>query len=369
MSKLDSSNAGSGSGPSANGMGRLAARVLTGAWRADESPLDLGAAELELIAPYLLGFGGAELFWYRIRNSVHREASWAARLQEVYRYASVHVRLHETEVERVFTVLNDAGIDAILIKGWSVARFYPDPGVRPYVDIDLLVDPSDAERAQVVLLENDCEKYFVELHPGPKHLDEQPIADWFSRSVTVPLGNTMIRVPGHEDHLRALCVHWLHHGAVRAAGLCDIGLFVERFGAEMDWDLCLRGSRQRAGWITTVIALAHRLLDANVANTPLATAHERLPSWIEPTLFRIWDDPLGRGAVIPPPLHPSLGHPVRALRELRSRWPPNPFHATVEVNGGLNRYPRWPYQTANFLARSTRYLAKLPRILFFREST
>lgn len=350
------------------GLGSLAVRALAGAWRDRPVALELAGSEFDAAAAYLLDFGGAELLWYRIRESVPHDAATTARLQEVYRYASVHVRLHETEIERVFSVLNAADIDAILIKGWSVARFYPDPGVRPYVDIDLLVDPADERRAQEILLANDCEKYFVELHPGPKHLDDQPIGDWFSRSVTVPLRDTEIRVPGHEDHLRALCVHWLHHGAVRAAGLCDIGLFVERFGAEMDWDLCLRGSPQRAGWISTVVALSHRLLGADLRATPLAAAHEQLPAWIERSVLKIWDDPLGRGAIIPPPLRASLGQPWQAVRELRARWPPNPFHATVEVHGGLNRYPRWPYQTANFLARTGRFLAKLPRNWFFRES-
>jgi hypothetical protein len=353
--------------PAGASFGLLAARALTGVWRSEPPSLDFNETEFDAVAQYLLGFGGPELLWYRIRNSSLRSAASAARLQEVYRYASVHVRLHESEIERVFTVLNDAEIPAILIKGWSVARFYPDPGVRPYVDIDLLVDPADAKRADRVLVENDCEKYFVELHPGPKHLDDQPIADWFTRSVTVPFGETIIRVPRHEDHLRALCVHWLHHGAVRAAGLCDIALFVERFGGELDWELCFRGSRQRAGWIATVVSLAHRLLGADITHTPLGSVAEELPPWIERTVLKIWDDPVGRGAIIPPPLHASLSHPWGALRELRARWPPNPFHATVEVHGGLNRYPRWPYQTANFLARTGQFLAKLPRNLFVRK--
>lgn len=350
------------------GFGRLAARALSGAWRPVPPPLELSDEEFAAVGNYLLGFGGSELLWLRVRNTRWQAASPAPRLQEVYRYASVHVRLHEAELERVFAVLNDAGIPAVLIKGWSVARFYPDPGTRPYVDIDLLVDPADAGRAHQLLLANDCEKYFVELHPGPKHLDDQPMADWFTRSRTVPLGETTIRVPSHEDHLRALCTHWLHHGAVKAAGLCDIALFVERFSAELDWDLCFRGSRQRAGWVATVVQLAHRLLDADSSNLPVGTRTKRLPPWIERTVLKVWDDPCGRGAIIPPPLHGTFAHPWRALRELRSRWPPNPFHATVEVHGGLNRYPRLPYQAANFLARTGRFLAKLPGNLTDRGS-
>jgi hypothetical protein len=41
-----------------------------------------------------------------------------------------------------------AGIDVVVLKGLAlIARFYRDPGVRPMGDVDVLVPPSDAERA------------------------------------------------------------------------------------------------------------------------------------------------------------------------------------------------------------------------------
>jgi len=44
--------------------------------------------------------------------------------------------------------LEHAGIDAIVLKGLAlIARFYRDPGLRPMADVDVLVPPSDVERA------------------------------------------------------------------------------------------------------------------------------------------------------------------------------------------------------------------------------
>ena len=39
----------------------------------------------------------------------------------------------------------------VLMKGLEVGAYYPDPGLRPFRDLDLLVD--DAERAQQALIE------------------------------------------------------------------------------------------------------------------------------------------------------------------------------------------------------------------------
>jgi hypothetical protein len=350
-------------------LSRSVARALGGAWRVDPPRFDLDADELAVVGPYLQGYGGAELLWRRIATGPLASATPGPALQEAYRYAAVHVPLHESEIERVFQVLHGEGIRAVLVKGWGVARHFPDPALRPYVDIDLFVDPADEARAQSVLTANDCEKYFVELHAGPKHLDDQPIEDWFARAERVTLGQAEIMVPALEDQFRVLCVHWLHHGAVRAAGLCDIALFLEKFGATMDWNLCLRGSPQRISWITAAAGLADSLLGADLSATPLARSAEQLPRWLVPTVLRIWADPRGRGAVIPPPLGGSLRNPARALRELRGRFPPNPLHATLEVNGMFNSWPRWPYQAANFLARTVRFLAQLPRIMFARSAS
>ncbi|MEO6392989.1 MAG: nucleotidyltransferase family protein [Pyrinomonadaceae bacterium] len=344
-------------------LSRSVARALAGAWRAEPPLLDLTDAELSTVACYLLDHGGAEFFWRRIAETPWSQTALAGPVQEAFRYTSLLARLHEIWIQRVFEVLRDADIPAILVKGWGVARQYPEPGMRPYVDIDIFVDPAGAAHTEATLIAHDCEKYFVEVHAGPKHLDAEPITDWFARSSEVQLGKTMIRLPAHEDHFRALCVHWLHHGAVRAAGLCDIALFIENFGADMDWDLCLRGSRQRAGWIACTVGLAHELFGANTSLTPLADAHEKLPRWMVPLVLDIWSDPLGRGAVIPPPLRASLAHPLRAVRELRARWPPNPLHATIETHGSFNDWPRLPYQAANFVARTGRFLSQLPKNL------
>jgi Uncharacterised nucleotidyltransferase len=46
-----------------------------------------------------------------------------------------------------------ARIDAVVLKGLAlIARFYRDPGARPMADVDVLVPPSDAERARDLAL-------------------------------------------------------------------------------------------------------------------------------------------------------------------------------------------------------------------------
>lgn len=68
--------------------------------------------------------------------------------------------------------LSDAGIASVLLKGASVARFYPVPESRRSTDIDLLLaDPKDLEKAREVLSEAGCE--LMKKKPGdPNHHEE-----------------------------------------------------------------------------------------------------------------------------------------------------------------------------------------------------
>jgi glycosyltransferase involved in cell wall biosynthesis len=54
-------------------------------------------------------------------------------------------------VDRLSERLLDNGVDSVLLKGRAAARFYPDPSIRPWSDIDLLVRPEDVEMTLKVL--------------------------------------------------------------------------------------------------------------------------------------------------------------------------------------------------------------------------
>jgi hypothetical protein len=63
----------------------------------------------------------------------------SAELHDAYRLFALQAVLHEQRLTRAFALLRAAGVEAILGKGWAVARLYPDLGLRPYGDIDLYV--------------------------------------------------------------------------------------------------------------------------------------------------------------------------------------------------------------------------------------
>lgn len=57
------------------------------------------------------------------------------------------------EAEEVLSALAGAGIQAVVLKGLDLAwRVYPDPGLRPYTDVDLLIAPEALDRAETVML-------------------------------------------------------------------------------------------------------------------------------------------------------------------------------------------------------------------------
>jgi hypothetical protein len=192
-------------------------------------------------------------------------------------------------------------------------------------------------------------------------LDEQSFDELYARSERVGLGEVCVNVLSPEDHLRVLCVHFLHHGAWRPAGLCDIALMVEAYRANFDWDACLTKNRKRAGWVACTVGLAHQLLGALIDGTPVEEAARHLPKWLLPAVLKEWENPVSVDHIVPPPLSGRLSHPFETLKAIRRRWPPNPIQATIVMNGTFNEWPRIIFQAGNYLARTAKFLAGLPK--------
>ena len=203
-------------------------------------------------------------------------------LQEVYRRERLSALIHQREIAYVLSLLRAAGIEPVLVKGWAIARLYPDAALRPYGDIDLCIRPDQFAKANAALkcLE-DIKGHYVDLHCGfarigqtkPQDLgrdfrrfsrlrrlgnDKEAMREWdelFSRSQLVPLTAssvqsptsnvrlpspprgegleerpahpTRVRILCHEDHLRLLSLHLLRSGARRPPWLCDVALLLE----------------------------------------------------------------------------------------------------------------------------------------------
>lgn len=343
---------------------RLVAPVLAGAWRSAPPQLKLSYRHLNAVVPLLLGSSAGALAWWSIRNTQLESTPIGSDLQEAYRFHAVRTLVRQHEIKNVLTILYSHGIDPILVKGWAVARLYPEPGLRPYGDIDLVVRPEQYSYA-FPLTKGLGGEYGVDLHNGLDELDNEPLDELYERSCVVKLDDVDVRVLSPEDHLRVLCLHLLKHNAFRPLWLCDIALVVESRPPDFDWNCCLTEDRRRADWVATCIALAHELLEAEVEDTPGAEKAKRLPRWLLRAVLKQWETPYSMSqapVTYQAPMSKYVRDPRGLVADLRRRWP-KPIEATVYVGAPFNELPRWPFQIGECVGRTAKFIARLPKSL------
>jgi hypothetical protein len=349
--------------PEAKNDGRLVAAALAGAWRRTPSALDLTDDELSRVASLLMRSGAAALLWWRLRQSVLRTTPAAEGLRQAYRLQTLKAALHEQQVEEVFLLLQSAGIDAVLIKGWSVARMYPEQGLRGVGDIDLCVRTEQHGAARAVLENPGGRRFWVDLHEGFGRFDPLGADKLYARTQIFRVGRANVRVLGREDQLHLLCVHFLRHGAWRPLWLCDVAALVEVRHREFDWDRVLCRGRRSVNWVACTLGLAQRLLGARIDDTPFAGAALRLPRWLVHEVLKQWETPFATSQApirYRAPMSAHLRRPRGALRDLINRWP-NPIAATVHMGGAFDEMPRLPFQLGECVVRTARFLSRLAK--------
>jgi hypothetical protein len=348
------------SGASALERGRRLAEALAGAWRAPAPPWQPSPAELSAVVPLLLAAGCGALGWWRLRAGsglTPPPDGPAEPLHAAYRMHALQGAIHEQQISRVVPVLREAGVEPLLVKGWAATPLYPEPGLRPYGDIDLLVRPEQHTVAREALVAGAPAP--VDLHCGLADLDDHELEDVFARSRLVSLRDVDVRVPSAEDHLRLLCLHALRHGVSRALWLCDIAAALEGRPPAFDWDRLLAGNPRRSEAVVAALGLARAVLGAEPGTTPVAVRAERLPRWLVPATLRQW----GKGSGLREPMGSFLRHPRGALTELRKHWP-NPIEGTMGVGAPWNAWPRLPFQVTHVLVRAARFARGLPAFLY-----
>ncbi len=161
--------------------------------------------------------------------------------------------------------LTDAGLEPVVFKGPAVAARYPEPGLRPMEDIDLLLPRREHQRAlaalagagwrvvragggdhyDTVLAHDDVPSLVLELHYGLEGTSQRvtaldPGALWERRQPIACAGTPAFGLP-LADELVVLAAHAgkPHHGFVRLAWVADLAMIVgdaaER-GTPVDWD-------------------------------------------------------------------------------------------------------------------------------------
>jgi len=345
--------------------------LLEGAWRRSPRLIEISATELESIAPLLLGSGAGGMAWCRIRNSALHDSPVAFQLQQAYRHHTLEAARHERDITTIFSLLRSRSIEPMLIKGWSIARLYPERGMRPYDDNDLIVRRDQLTRAQAIVDEQKSTEFGVDLQDAFEEFGFGNEDILFEGSRLVRLGDIDIRVPSHEDSLRIVCVHFLRHGAFRPLWLCDVALLVESTPPNFDWGRCLGKNKRVADWVACAIGLAHKLLGARIEDTPVESRAENLPSWLVATVLKQWEKPFARDHGVGrhrAPMAAYLRNPSGVLADTLRRWP-NPIEATVYMRGPFNDLPRFPFQLGEFLSRAAKFIARLPGSLSERDAS
>lgn len=340
--------------------GSLVAAVLAGSWRSSNyPPLTIHHDELQEITPLLCRSGAGALAWKRIKDTSLATSPAGETLRDTYRLQSLRAGVHEQQVEKVFRLFREAGVDAFLVKGWAAANLYEQHDLRPAGDIDVCVRPEHYDKVLAALAESDC---FTDLHTALGEIGERSFDDLLARSKTVPLGAENVRTLCTEDHLALLCIHLLKHGGWRPLWLCDIAAAVESLPSNFNWDICLGTHEQRARWITCTFGLAKGLLQADVSRVPLGRDHLRVPDWVTETVLYHWSR-LFPGDALPMRAAPLMAVTLKKRRDIlkgiRERWP-DPITATFNLQGSVNNFPRFPYQLADFLRIGVQFVFASP---------
>ena len=181
-------------------------------------------------------------------------------------------QVHTRILGELITHFQQVGIELLVLKGAALSHLlYPDPGLRPMDDIDILAQRSDLEKIPFLMGKMGFQSAtFSEAEMDTnRHLPPfSALVDGFDVSVEIhyslfldnslhPWGETkdLICPPqtfslkngitghtlGHEDLLFHLCQHAFfdNHslGAFRLIWVTDILNFAESFADEINWDL------------------------------------------------------------------------------------------------------------------------------------
>ena len=352
---------------SASRSGRLVANALRHSWRLSTTS-DLALADFEAITPLLYDSGAAGLGWWSVRDTDLADSPSGELLHQAFRLLTLQAAIHQTKVEKVFRCFRAANVEPVLVKGWSVARRYPQPGLRPYGDIDLLIRPADRLMASRVVASEDLRDCAIDVHPGAFEVADRSIANVFARSTLVPCGTEQVRILCDEDHVAYIAIHLLKHAAWRPLWLCDLGLMLESRSAGFDWETCLGADKHRVNWLLAAIGLARELLGAVIDDEEIV-ARANAPAWLVETVLTNWQEPfVGRHEPHNhhAPIRAYLRKPRGLLKDLQRRWP-NPILATVSVNGIFGKRRRVRYQLENWIHRAVRLFRAGPRPAIISE--
>jgi hypothetical protein len=283
--------------------GEVIASVLAGSWRADPPATRVRPDDLAMVTPLLVATGAAGLAWRTTKlraDLVHiAEPLHRAWLLEVGRD-----RLRDEMVAALTAAAVAKGVEVMIYKGWAAARFYPEPGLRPSGDIDVIVEPDDARAAEEIAAT--VPGIALDIHRSPPP-GVGTSRDLLARADQITVDGAAIAVPGPADHVLMSAWHMFKHGAWRPLWLCDIAVMLESSPDET-----LAADEPYASWWSVAAGLAATMLEARIE-------HVTAPEWVRLTLAAEWGS--GRFRAYGPLAASMRASPLKAMTELPGRLP------------------------------------------------
>lgn len=189
-------------------------------------------------------------------------------LAESYRSSALANAANYHELQDLLPALRAAAVPAVLLKGAALAKWlYPDPALRPFGDVDLLVHPNDVPRLRSLvemrsyraddeLADGFRDAYYSEMafvQSAPPHLaldvhwhlfvplyfrTRMDIRWFWDRAIESPVGSQPALLFHPTAQLMHLTVHASlnHQHAPRLVWLYDLALLLTRHGSAIDWD-------------------------------------------------------------------------------------------------------------------------------------
>lgn len=336
----------------------LLAKLLARSWRCESPPpLDISPQDLADVLPLLVGSGASALVFRRLRGSGIEGSAPYEELRQATRLQTLQAAIHEESIASAFRVARAEGAEPILLKGWAVARLYPESWLRPAGDLDLLFRPVERARAEAALRAPDCGVFSV---VDLKHsaFDSLTGREWeglYERSESIQLAGESVRVLGRDDQFRYLCEHLWKHSAYRPIWLCDVAAALESRGPGFDWEQCLDGNKLIINRVGCAVGMACRLLGAEAGDLPNEVLSVKPPEWLVTEVLKQWESPCTEDHLPEELMAISLKHPSRVIPALLARWP-DPIRASVGTRTYFDNRIRLPKQLTFFTAQATRFL-------------
>ena len=277
-------------------------------------------------------------------------------LADEKKWTLLHSKVQQEKIARVFAIFRAKQIEPILIKGFSVERFYPEDISRLSFDIDLSVSSTDYDSALTLLHSQELKGINIDIHRELRHLDTLSWRYYLENSKLILLNNKNIRVLCDEDLLRVMCVHWLTDGGENKDKLWDIYYLVKNRSEQFNWNKCFhdRLPTNRKKWIIYTIGLAHKHLDLNLEGFPFNKEASKLPDWLDKCIRQIWDR---KHPFIP--LDSCFSDRKMFFYQLRQRLKPNPIMSTIGLEGDFDTKAIYLYQLKYFFMRAIPSLSSI----------